>query len=186
MMDIVRDLMVPVEEYVTVNQDMTVKEAIQVLNRVRVKYTAAGKNYKPRELIVLNRENQVVGKLSQIEIVMAMEPKYRTEKGDEAISHTSSAGLSPELLKSMMQWYSLWGESFSDRCQKVVNMTVKECVHSPRRDEFIKETETLETAVHQLVMGRHRSLLVTRDNNITGVLRLSDVFQQIAQTSKEP
>jgi len=32
------------------------------------------------------------------------------------------------------------------------------------------------------VMGNHQSLLVTRDERIVGILRLSDVFKEVFQT----
>ena len=35
-------------------------------------------------------------------------------------------------------------------------------------------------AIHQLVMGRHQSLLVTKGKDIVGILRLTDVFREIS------
>jgi len=64
-------------------------------------------------------------------------------------------------------------------------MKVKDCMFSVRSDEYVKEDDTLETAIHQLVMGNHRSLLVTREDSIVGVLRLSDIFQQIAEACRD-
>ena len=40
-------------------------------------------------------------------------------------------------------------------------------------------------AVMQLVMGRHISLLVTREKEILGILRLTDAFAAIFHTMKE-
>ncbi len=179
-METVKDLMVPVAEYATVHEDQTLGVAIRTLARVREKRRVSGEDYRPRGLLVLGQKNRVVGKLSQMDIVMNLEPKYRTTTGSEALAHTATAGLSPELLKSMMDWYSLWDESFEQRCQKVLNMEVKDCMHLPRKDEYVREEETLEVAIHQLVMGRHQHLLVTRDRNIVGILRLSDLFERVA------
>ena len=181
-METVKELMVPIEQYATVNQEMTIREAIESLEKAQERYQSQEVAYKHRALLVLNSENQVVGKLSHLDVVMSMEPKYRSQKGSEAIAHTAAAGLSPELLKSMMEWYSLWAESFDERCQKVLTMKVKDCMYTPRNDEYVQESDSLETAVHQLVMGRHQSLLVTKDRRIVGVLRLTDIFQQIARS----
>jgi len=179
-MEKVKDIMIPVREYVTVDEDMSIREAIAMLESMRRIYQTEGKEYRPRQLIVLDRENRVKGMLGQIDIVMSMEPKYQTMRRDEGIDHISASGLSPELLRSMMQSYSLWGESFETRCRKVINMKVKECMRSPTRGEYIEETESLETAIHQIVMGRHMSLLVSRGQEVVGILRLSDIFNQIA------
>jgi len=176
----IAELMVSIENYVTVYEDVTVGEALRVLVKIRDKYQAEGKEYKPRQLVVLDKDNRVVGMLNQMDVVSSLEPKYRTSSGDQAIKHISASGISPLLLKEMMQWYSLWGESFSDRCKKVITMNIKDCMRSPRQDEYIAERESLETAVHQMIMGRHTALLVTRDDQVIGILRLSDIFDQIA------
>ena len=99
-MEIVKDLMIPIEQYTTVNQDMTVREAIEALEAAQEKYQIQEGNYKHRALLVLNNEGQVVGKLSHLDIVMNMEPKYRSQKGSEAIAHTAASGLSPALSTS--------------------------------------------------------------------------------------
>jgi hypothetical protein len=51
--------------------------------------------------------------------------------------------------------------------------------------EFIEQEASLEIAVLQLVMGRHLSLLVTKDKKIVGVLRLTDTFAAVFHTMKE-
>ncbi|MDY6912495.1 MAG: CBS domain-containing protein [Chloroflexota bacterium] len=184
-MKLVKDLMVPIEEYATVNQEMTIREAVEALEQAQEKYQARKYVYKHRALLVLDNERNVVGKLSQLDIVMNMEPKYRSEKGSEAIAHTATVGFSPALLKSMMDWYSLWNEPFEKKCREVLRLKVKDCMYTPRNDEYVQREDSLEVAIHQLVMGRHQSLLVTGDDRIVGVLRLTDVFQQITLACKE-
>ena len=51
--------------------------------------------------------------------------------------------------------------------------------------EFIDREASLEMAVMQLVMGHHISLLVTRDKEIIGILRLTDAFAAIFHMMKE-
>jgi predicted transcriptional regulator len=50
---------------------------------------------------------------------------------------------------------------------------------TPTPKERIAEESSLQEAVHQLIVGNHQSLLVTRDSEIVGVLRLTDVFSKI-------
>ena len=47
------------------------------------------------------------------------------------------------------------------------------------------EDASLDEAIHQLIMGHHQSLLVTRGEKIVGVLRLTDVFAAVFHTMKE-
>jgi CBS domain containing-hemolysin-like protein len=52
-------------------------------------------------------------------------------------------------------------------------------------DECVLENELLEVAMHKLATGRHQSLLVTRDDGVVGILRLTDVFEQIAGADED-
>ena len=58
-------------------------------------------------------------------------------------------------------------------------------MQAPSEGEFIEQESSLEMAVMQLVMGRHISLLVTRDKEILGVLRLTDAFAAVFHIMKE-
>jgi len=180
-MEIVKNLMVPVEQCATINQEMTVREAIQILKKAQKKQRAKGGAYQYRALLVINEDNQVVGKMSYLDIVKNMEPKYRTQKSSEAIAHIFAADFSPVLLKSMMERYSYWDESFERRCQEVLSVKVKDCMHTPGDNEYLQQGDSLELAIHQLVMGHHPSLLVTEGDCIVGILTLTDVFEGICR-----
>jgi hypothetical protein len=39
----------------------------------------------------------------------------------------------------------------------------------------------LGEAIHQLVLGHHQSLLVTKDNRVVGVLRLTDAADYVCE-----
>ena len=58
-------------------------------------------------------------------------------------------------------------------------------MQTPSEGEIIEQEASLEMAVMQLVMGLHISLLVTRDREIIGVLRLTDAFAAVFHTMKE-
>lgn len=58
-------------------------------------------------------------------------------------------------------------------------------MYTPMEGEFIDEDDTMNNAVHKLIIGNHHSLLVTRRGKIAGVLRLSDVFEKITSALKE-
>ena len=64
-------------------------------------------------------------------------------------------------------------------CQKGSQIKVKDVMYTPAEGEYVQEDATLDEAIHQLVIGRHQSLLVTRESRVVGVLRLSDVFGAI-------
>ena len=130
---------------------------------------------------MLDDDRRVVDKLGHTDIVLNLDPRYQNHENSETIAHTSTAGLSPALLRSLVQWDSLWNESFEQRCQKVLNLKVKDCMCTSANDERVLESDLLEVAIHKLATGRHQSLLVTGADGVVGILRLTDVFEQIAR-----
>ena len=180
-MNIVKDLLVPVGECGTVHQDMMVRQAIRTLRDARDKQGASGVAFKYRVLLVLDDDNRVVGKLGHSEIVMNMDPIYRSLEDSGEIAHTSTAGLSQTLLKSLLRWDSLWNETFEQRCQRVLNLKVRSCMSIAITDECVLETDSLEVAIHKLAIYRQQSLLVIGVDGVMGILRLADIFEQIAQ-----
>ena len=185
-MNFVRDLMVTAEKRGRIHQDATIGEAILMLERGHHGPPADGESRNYGVLLVLNKDNSLVGKLSPTEIVRSMDPIYHNHQGHEAIAHTATAGLSPALLKSLTQDSPSRCESFEQICQNVLNLKVKDCMTPPHSNECVLESETLEEAIHKLAIGNHQSLVVTLGEQMVGILRLIDVFQQIPQELIDP
>ena len=61
-------------------------------------------------------------------------------------------------------------------------ISLKEFMYTPKEAEHVEADTSLCEAIHQFVMGHHQSLLVTKDGEIVGVLRLTDVFKHVFQT----
>ena len=91
----------------------------------------------------------------------------------------SRAGLSPEFLKSIQQKFSLWDNPLRDICSKALKTQAKNIMHTPSKSEYINENASMDEAIHQLVMGIHQSLLVTRGNKVIGAIRLTDITKEI-------
>lgn len=178
---IVKDLMVPLEEYATVSEDATIFEAVIALEKAQEEIDLTKYKFKHRAVLVLDKNNKVVGKLSQFDALRALEPKY-TGMGD--LRSMSRTGFSPEFLKAMVDDHALWDEPPEDLCRKAMNRKVRDFMHTPTEGEYIKEDAHMREAVHLLVMGQHHSLLVTRDGEIVGILRLVDVLMSIYQLMK--
>lgn len=172
----VKDIMVPLSEYATCSEDATLYEAVMALEKAQKEFDQT--RYRHRAILVYNDEKKVVGKVSQLDVLRALEPKYG-EMGNSV--SLSRFGFSASFLRSMMEHYKLWDKPLEDICKKAVNRTVKEFMYTPTEGEYVKEGASLNEAIHQLVMGHHQSLLVTRDEKIVGILRLTDVFKEVCQ-----
>ena len=179
-MNIVKDLMVPVGVCGAVHQDMTVAQAIQTLSETRGNQNIPTGAFKHRVLLVLDDDHHVVGKLSHSEMVMNMDPIYRSLEDSQDIAHTSTAGLSQSLLKSLLRWDSLWNESFEHRRQMLLNLKVKNCMSIAMIDECVLETDLLEVAIHKLAIYRHQSLLVVGVDGVVWNSKVGRCFRAIS------
>ena len=175
----VKELMVPIEEYATVSQEANLYEAVLALEKAQMAFDPS--KHKHRAILVLDRKKDVVGKLAMFDILMALEPKY----GElEATGALSRSGYSPEIIKSMLKDHVLWGEPLQFICSRAPKLNVSDFMEAPADGVYIEENATLDEAIHQLVACRYQSLLVTRDEKVVGVLRLSDVFTKICDKIK--
>ena len=174
----VKDLMIPLDEYATVRDDASLYEAVKALEKAQMDFNRERYLYLHRAILVYDKNKKIVGKISQLDVLKALEPRY-LEMGDlKALSRT---GLNVEFIKSIMDRYDLYQRSFTEMCMHASNLKVKDIMYTPGSDEYVEENDTLGNAIHRLVMGHHQSLLVTRDNDIIGILRLTDVFNEVFQ-----
>ncbi|MGD8983399.1 MAG: CBS domain-containing protein [Desulfobacteraceae bacterium] len=175
----VKDLMLPLSEYTTVSEEATLYDAVLTLEKAQ--QTFDPKKHRHKAVLVYDKNNKVVGKLGQLDILKTLEPKY-AEMGD--LGPLSRAGFSPEFLKSMIEKFALWDKSLSDICSKAAGLKVKDIMYTPTEGEYVEESASLGEAIHQLVMGHHQSLIVTRGEQIVGILRLVDVFKRVCEAMK--
>jgi CBS domain containing-hemolysin-like protein len=175
----VKDLMVPLEEYVTVSEETTLYDAVMALEKAQESFDP--KKHQHRAVLVFDTNNKIVGKLGQLDILRALEPKY-AEMGD--MGSLSRAGFSPQFLKSMVEKFSLWDKPLVDICNKAARIKVKGIMYTPTEGEFVEESASFGEAIHQLVIGRHQSLIVTKGDETVGILRLVDVFKEVCDTMK--
>jgi CBS domain-containing protein len=175
----VKDMMVPIKEYATVNEDDNLYQAVLALEEAQQRFSRD--RYKHRAVLVYGANKKVVGKLSQLDVIRGLESGYRKIGDLRGVEHS---GFSSELIRSMIARYSLWQQPLEDICRRAPHIKVKDIMYSPTEGEYVDQEETLDQAIHQLVMGRHQSLLVTKSEEIVGILRLTDVFAEICSVIK--
>ncbi|MBF0119350.1 MAG: CBS domain-containing protein [Desulfobacterales bacterium] len=177
----VKDVMIKLADYATVNEDATLYEAILALEKAQNEFDRSA--YQHRAILIFDKNKKIVGKVSQLDIMRALEPKYNEIIGSGSLARF---GFSQKFLESMVDQYQLWNNPLYDICRKSGDIKVKDFMYTPSEGEHVEENETLEKAIHQLVIGHHQSLLVTDKNkDIIGILRLSDVFKRICGIIKE-
>jgi len=176
----VKELMVPLSEYATVSDDESLLDAIIALEKARENFNQD--HDKHRAVLVYNKNKKIIGKVSQLDAIKALEPKY-DQFGD--ISHMSRFGLSTFFINSMIKDHMLWQNSLNDICKKAQKIVVRDIMYTPDSGEFVEESTGLDEAIHQLIIGHHQSLIVMNEKKeITGILRLTDVFKKISEEIK--
>ena len=175
----VRDLMVPLKEYALVHEGSSLLDAIHALEKAQKEY--GKREYKHRAVLVYDDDKKIVGKLSQLDVIKSLEPKYKSFGN---IIHMSLSGLSSEFIKSMVRKHNLWQEDIDSICNRVGKKTVRDAMYVPSEGEKIEEDATLGEALHAFVIGHHQSLLVTRGEDIVGILRQTDIFKLVSERIK--
>ncbi len=179
----VQDLMVPLEEYATVKEDDTLFDAVMALERAQERRNIEKHPYMHRAVLVLDEAGNVVGKIGHIDVLRALEPRYKEFGDTKAIAR---AGFSPQFIRSMMDNFHLCDSSLVDMCAKSARVKVKDFMYTPEEGEKVDAEASLCEAIHQFVMTPvHLGLLVVREGKIVGILRRTDVFMTVFGLMKE-
>lgn len=178
----VKDLMVSLSEYATVSENDTLLEAVIALEKAQENFDHS--RYRHRAILVKGQCDKIIGKVSQLDVLKGLEPKYQ---GLDNHKGMTTYGFSQHFIELSFDQCGLWDTPLEHICQKIAHRRVKEFMCSPTEGEYVTEETSLDKAIHQLIVGKHQSLLVTEDGteNITGILRLTDVFHGLFQIIKE-
>jgi CBS domain-containing protein len=182
----VNELMVPVSEYATVSEGATLLEAVKTLRSVQAAFDQS--RYRHRAILVFAADNKLVGKLSQHDVLEALEPNYKRMMRSAKNGPMHRLGLNSTVFGSNMEQYHLWEQALENLCEKGIHIEVKNIMYTPGEGEFVSQSTTMDEAIHRLISGRHHSLLVTADQDsgeIVGVLRLTDVFEFVSNAMLE-
>lgn len=175
----VKEFMIPLEEYAVVSEDANLFEAVMALETAQQEFEK--NRYTHRAILVRDQGGKIIGKVSQLDVLMGLEPKYKQIGEMKSIS---DLGFSNSFLKGLLTQYSLWDAPLADICKKGGQTRVRDIMYAPTAGEFVDEEATLDEAIHMLVMGKHQSLLVTRREDIVGIMRLVDVFREVVEYMK--
>jgi hypothetical protein len=174
----VKDLMISLDEYPVVSPDMNLLEAILTITEAQKKRSPRLQPY--RAVLVADSTGKIIGKLGQLAFLKALEPKYR-HLGD--LQELKSAGLSDEIITMTIEHYRFLEAALPDLCAKGRDIKVREAMHPIA--ESIDENASLCEAINKIVIYQQMSLLVMRGPQAVGVLRLSDLCDEVARQMKK-
>ncbi|MBI4700616.1 MAG: CBS domain-containing protein [Deltaproteobacteria bacterium] len=168
-----RDVMLPLQEYATVRSGHTILEALVALDRAQLGLTYDRHHH--RAVLVLGEDGEVVGKLTHWAILRSLDPSLL---GKDDLASLSRTGLSEGFIDSLRRRVSTYRGGLGRMCRAAARIRVEDAMVPMR--ESIDEAAPLIEAIELMVLGHMQSLLVTAAGKVTGILRLSDVFEEIA------
>ena len=177
---IVKDLVIPLSEYATIQIGASLLAAIEALEKAQEEFDTT--KYRHRAVLVLDETGHVIGKIGQLDALRALEPKYCEMIEGQTVSRL---GFSAKFIKDMCHQYDLFNKPLDDLCKKAASLKVEDCMGKLSENEYIDLEATLDIAIHQLVMGHHQSLIVRDGESIVGILRMTDVFAAVFHAMKE-
>ncbi len=176
----VKEVMIPLSDYATISEDETLGNAIKELKEAQkaTKYTR-----KHRAVLAFDENDNITGKVSIRCIFKALEPKYGQFGHPENINTMglSRFGFSDKFLGSLLENHSLWDETLDQLVKKGAKQKVKDVMSKPMPGEFVSEDATVAEAVHHFILGCHQSLLVVKEDLVTGIVRMVDLFDLVSE-----
>jgi len=171
----VRDIMIPLSEYATVKHDAMLIDAIMTLEKTREK--TLGKKDRYRAVLVVDEKNRIIGKIGYLSFLKAMEPNYNKLKMEDAFIRVN---LHTDFIDDLMENFNLWEEDFLDICNRANTVRVTEAMKPV--NENIDSDASLIDAMHKLIIWNTMSLLVHEQGRIIGIIRLSDIYEEMVKS----
>ncbi len=175
----VKDIMVPLDDYAVVPQEATLLDAVLALDRAQERLPAGRDPH--RAVLVVDEGGHVIGKVGQWSFLKSLEPKYKL-LGDD-VNKLAVAGVSDEFLASTMEHFRFFQDSLNDLCFSAYRRPVTEVMRPVA--EYIEASAGLCDAIHLLVLRQTLSVIVRDNDKIVGLLRLSDLYHEIARQMKQ-
>ena len=170
----VGQLMLPLVDYAVVGEDVTILDALRELE-------ASQKRLPPdrqphRAILVQDRHGEIVGKLHHFAFLRALLPE---KKAMGAAGILDRAGVGDDLRDSSMKMLDLLTADLVDVCERARSVAVRDVY--TRATVNIHEEAPLSEAISSFLRNQTLSLLVTRGGKTVGILRLSDLFDELAR-----
>jgi len=168
----VRDAMIPIEEYTTLNSDMTVKDAILALKKSFKSQMATSRLMETghRSVLVVDRFGKVAGVLTIQDLMQMIMPGYLSAP-------------KPSLADSIQYSPMFWDGMFTTEIKRMASREIEE-VMSPAPFKIDGTANLMEASYMMLSQGVRR-LAVMMGGEVVGVIREQDLFFEMEKILEE-
>ncbi len=161
----VKDYMVPLSDCARVAEDRSLYDAVLMLEACRQRFEHS--DYRPRVVLVYDKDFKIIGSLRQLDMLRAIAPG-RDPVGSESASTPKN-----------------WGEVWANLNRSARSIRVKDVMYRYGEQEYVNEDSSMEEAMSRLVDGPYLNLVVTSNGESIGILRLSDIFAMACRDIKK-
>lgn len=168
----VRDIMIPVEDYTTIDGDSTIKEGIERLKQSYETLLSTGRIMETghRSILVFDRKGAMVGILSILDLIRSLRPAYLSAP-------------KPSMADSMQYSPMFWSGLFTAQAKALSKKKVWDIMSEPPPN-IEEEANLMEVADAMFTTGARR-LGVLRGGKVVGVVREQELFFEIARITLE-
>ena len=157
----VKDLMIPLEDYPHIPYWFTLRQAMAIVREAALKFEGA---FEPRAVLVFDEKYQLMGMLTLRDMIKGLEPKFLQE--------TSLVKTDPSLTV-------LLGDHMGPNMREASQRPVSE-VMSPIQ-VTVDGAAPLVKALYLMIKENVGLMPVIQDSRVAGMIRLSDLFAEIAK-----
>ena len=166
------DIMIPLQEYTTIQASSTVKEGIVALKRSFENAVSTSRIMETghRSILVFDARESLVGILSILDLIRAARPAYLSAP-------------KPSMADSMQYSTMFWSGLFTTQTKALISKRIED-VMSDAPISVDEETNLMEVA-NLLYTEKSRRMAVTRKGTVVGVVREQELFFEMARILME-
>jgi CheY-like chemotaxis protein/predicted transcriptional regulator len=167
----VKDVMVPVEDYTTLNVDQTVKEAMLKLKAsfsLKVP-TSSIMETGHRSVLIFDKKGEVRGVLTIKDLLNAIMPGYLSAP-------------KPTMADSIQYSPMFWSGMFTKEVKNILDKRVEDIMSPPPLS--IDSGSNLMEAAYMMIYNRVRRLVVRENGKVAGMIREQDLFFEMERIQK--
>ena len=157
----VKELMIPLEDYPHIPYWFTLRQAMAIVREAAIKFEGS---FEPRAVLVFDEKYQLMGILTLRDIIKGLEPNFLKE--------TSLVKMDPSLTVLLGD---LLGPQMKEHSQRPVSE-----VMSPIQ-ATVDGNAPIAKALYLMIKENVGLMPVIQDSKVTGMIRLSDLFNEVAK-----
>jgi CBS domain-containing protein len=157
----VKDLMIPLEDYPHIPYWFTLRQAMAIVREAAIKFEGS---FEPRAVLVFDEKYQLMGILTLRDIIKGLEPRFLKE--------TNLIKMDPSLTVLMGD---LLGPNMKEASQRPVSE-----VMSPIQATVDGDAPIVK-ALYLMIKENVGMMPVIQDTKVAGMIRMSDLFGEIAK-----